>query len=76
MDSPTHDGNILDLVLSNRDCVSLVNVTDNLPSTNHFAIVFLLSVTIPVQSRCQRTLYNYKKADFNAFREYSLGCCE
>ena len=42
---------------------------DNLPSTDHFAIEFLLSVGIPVQYHCQRTLYDYKKADFNAFRE-------
>ena len=50
------------------DCVSLVNVTDNLPSTDHSAIEFSLSVAIPIQSRCRRTLYNYKKSDFNAFR--------
>ena len=66
---PTRDSNILDLVLTNLDCVSLVNVTDGLPSTDHFAIEFSLSVGNPVQYHCQRTLYNYKKADFNAFRE-------
>ena len=69
VDSPTRGDNILDLILSNRDCVSLVNMTDNLPFTDHLAIEFSVSITIPVQSRCQRTLYNYKKADFNAFRE-------
>ena len=69
VDCPTRDHNLLDLVLTNNDCVSLVNVTDNLPSTDHCAIEFSLSVGIPVQSHCQRTLYNYKKADFDAFRE-------
>jgi len=69
VDCPTRECNILDLVLANHDCVSLVNVTDNLPSTDHFAIEFSLSVNIPTQSRCRRTLYNYKKADFNLFRE-------
>ena len=69
MDSPTHGGNILDLVMSNCDCVSLVNVTDNLPSTDHFAIEFSMSISIPTQSHCRRTLYNYTKADFNVFRE-------
>jgi len=67
VDCSTRDCNILDLVLSNHDCVSMVNVIDNLPSTDHLAIEFSLSVTIPAQSGHQRTLYNYKKADFNAF---------
>ena len=48
----TRDCNILDLVLTNIDCVSLVNVTDNLPSTDHSAIEFSQSVAIPIQSRC------------------------
>ena len=57
MDSPTCDGNILDLFMSNRDCVSLVNVTDNLPSTDHLAIEFSMSISIPTQFHDQRTLY-------------------
>ena len=69
VDYLTCDCIILDLVLRNIDCVFLVNVTDNLPSTDHSAIEFSLSVAIPIQSSCRRTLYNYKKADFNAFCE-------
>ena len=69
VDYLTRDCSILDLVLTNIDCVSLVNVTDNLNSTDHSAIEFSLSVAIPIQSHCQRTLYNYRKADFNAFCE-------
>ena len=61
--------NILDLVLTNIDCASLVNVTDNLPSTDHSAIELSLSVAIPIRSCCQKTLYNYKTANFNAFCE-------
>jgi len=69
VDCSTRDCNILDLVLSNYDCVSMVNVIDNLPSTDHLAVEFSLSVTIPAQSGRRRTLYNYKKADFNAFQD-------
>ena len=43
--------------MSNRDCVSLVNVTDNLPSTDHLAIEFSMSILIPTQFHGQRTLY-------------------
>ena len=41
-----------DLALINCDCVSLANVTDNLFSTDYFAIKFSLSITISVQSHC------------------------
>ena len=69
VDHLTHDCIILDLVLTNIDRVSLVNVTDNLLYTDHSVIEFSLSVAIPIQSHCRTTLYNYKKADFNAFCE-------
>ena len=68
-DCPTRDNNILDLVLSSGDCVSSVNVFDNLPSTDHSAVKFHLSDSIPVQHSTQRFLYNYKKANFSTFRE-------
>ena len=67
--SPTCDCNILDLVLSNRNCITSVDVIDNLPSTDHSAVEFYLSVSIPIQQPCQRLLYNYKKANFDAFCE-------
>ena len=67
VNSPTRDNNILDLVFSNRDYISSVDVVDNLPSTDHLAVEFQLSVSIPVQRQCQRSLYNYKKADFDTF---------
>ena len=51
MDSPTRDNNILDLVFPNRDYISSVDVVNNLPSTDHLAVEFHLSVSIPVQ--CQ-----------------------
>ena len=49
VDCPTCDCDILDQVLTNIGCVSLVNVTDNLPSNDHSATEFSLSVTIPIQ---------------------------
>ena len=69
VDCPTRDNNILDLVLSSSDCVSSVNVVDNLPSTDHSAVKFHLSVSIPVQHSTQRFLYNYKKTNFSTFHE-------
>ena len=69
MCSPTHDNNILDLVLTSGDCVFSVDVVDNLPSTKHSAVEFHLSVSIHVQNPNQRSLYNYKKANFATFRE-------
>ena len=67
--SPTRDSNVLDLVFTNCDCISSVDVVDNLPSTDHFAVEFHLLVSIPTQTQCRRSLYNYKKADFDTFRE-------
>ena len=46
------------------DMISNVNVVDNLPSTNHDA---MLNVTVPSQSPCRQILYNYKKADMSVF---------
>ena len=46
-----------------------MDVVDNLPSTDHFAVEFHLLVSIPTQTQCRRSLYNYKKADFDTFRE-------
>ena len=54
VDCTTRDNNILDLVLSSSDCVSSVNVVDNLTSTDHSAVEFYLSVSIPVQNSTQR----------------------
>ena len=51
--SPTRESNILDLVLANCDCISSVGVIDNLSSTDHSAVEFHLSVSIPIQRQCQ-----------------------
>jgi len=44
-------------------------VCDNLPGTDHDAVQFTFSILPPKQCPVYRYLYNYKKADFNKFRE-------
>ena len=61
---------MLDLVLTYRDCVSLVNVTDIVHSTDHFAVEFSLSISyyscpIPLSEK----FIQLQKADFNALYE-------
>ena len=68
--SPTRGSNILDLLLINSpSIISGVEVVDNLPLTDHDAILFTLNVLSSKQTTVRRSLYNYKKADFNAYRE-------
>ena len=44
-------------------------VVDNLPSTDHDAVHFMVNVVVPPQSSCKRILYNYKKVDMSVFLE-------
>ena len=68
--APTRCRHLLDLVPTNKpDIVSNVCVVDNLPSTDHDAVHFMLNVVLPSQSPCRRILYNYKKADVSVFLE-------
>ena len=56
--APTCCHHLLDLVLTNKpDIVSNVCVVDNLPSTDHDAVRFMLNVVLPSQSPCRRILY-------------------
>ena len=65
---PTRHHHLLDLLLTNRpDLIFKVCVVDNLPSTDHDAVHFILNVVVPPQSPCKRILYNYKKADMSVF---------
>jgi len=67
---PTRQYNILDLVFTNSpDIVTNVHTSDNLPLTDHDAVEFCLSVSIPSQLPCRRVLYNYKKADLSGLLE-------
>ena len=66
--SPTIGANVLDLLLINSPtAVSNVQVSDNLPLTDHDVILFTLNVLPPQQKSVKRKLYNYKNADFDAF---------
>ena len=67
--SPTRGSSLLDLVFTNsRDLISSVEVVDNLPNTDHDCIEFVLDVLPPKQVTLHRTLYNYKKTDFDLYR--------
>jgi len=49
--------------------VSDVDVVDNLLQTDHDCIVFSLDILPPKQSKVNRLLYNYKKANFDVYCE-------
>ena len=49
--------------------LSKVCVVDNLPSTDHDAIHFILNSSVSLESPCKRVLYNFKRADMTAFLE-------
>ena len=67
---PTHRDHILDLVLSNyRTILSAVTVVDNLPSTDHEALQFIVTLPSCSKSHCHRLLYNYSKTDFQLFQK-------
>ena len=54
------------LLFSNSpNFITNVQVTDNLPGTDHDAIEFTLSVILPGKPSCKRLFYNYKRADFS-----------
>jgi len=66
---PTRGKNILDLVFTNSpDSISSVCVVDNLSGTDHDSIEFSICVSLPNLSTCEKTLYNFKKADFCALQ--------
>jgi len=65
--SPTRGANVLDLLLTNSPtAVSNVEVSDNLPLTDHDAVLYVFP---PQQKSVKWMLYNYKNADFDAFRD-------
>jgi len=68
--SPTRGANVLDLLSTNSPtAVSNVEVSDNLPLNDHDAVLFTLNVFPPQQKSVKQMLYNYKNADFDAFRD-------
>ena len=66
----TRGSNLLDLVPTNRpEMISSVEVTDNLPNTDHDCVEFNLDILPPKQNSVRRLLYNYKKANFDVYRQ-------
>ena len=67
----TRGSNILDLVLTNDPAlVENVDVVENLDVCDHDAVQFDLALCISRTYQPRRFVYNYKKADFDAFRDY------
>ena len=62
--------NVLDIIFTNRsEIIADVEAVDNLPSSDHDAIRFDVNILLPPQGPCNRTLYNYKKADLLLLNE-------
>ena len=66
---PTRKANTLDLIFCNTpDMVCGIKIADNLQGTDHQAVDFSLSLTIPAQTLVRRWVYSFKHADFDKFR--------
>ncbi len=67
---PTRLNNILDLVVTNNpDKTTNVSVSDGLPGSDHLAVNFEIVSTFRKQITPPKTLYNFRKADFDSFRD-------
>ena len=67
----TRGSDILELVLTNDPAlVENVDVVENLDGCDHDAVQFDLALRTSRTYQPRRFVYNYKKADFDAFRDY------
>ena len=67
---PTRGANILDLLFTNRpDILHEVKVVDGLPGSDHDAVYFPINLGRRRLSRQRQLVYNFKKANFDLFRE-------
>ena len=67
---PTRGANILDLLFTNRpDILHEVKVVDGLPGSDHDAVYFSINLGRRRFLRQKRLVYNFKKANFDLFRE-------
>ena len=67
---PTRESNILDLVFTNKvNSLYDVRVVDNLPGTDHDAVLFAADLSKQRPLVQKRQMYNFKQADFNRYRE-------
>ena len=84
VEHPTRCENILDLILCNQPfLVSNIEVSDSLPRCDHDAVFFQLNCCRSKLCSHGRLSYNFKKANFDLFRnlldaidwsEYFIGC--
>lgn len=67
---PTRNTSILDLLLTNREDIIQENeVVDGIPGSDHESVQFSINLTKKKITRHRRLMYNFKRADFKAFRE-------
>lgn len=67
---PTRESNILDLIITNKvNGVCDVGVVDNLPGTDHDAVLFATNFCKRRPLGHKRWSYNFKRADFTRYRE-------
>jgi len=67
---PTRGAHTLDLLLTNNpDRISNVRVVDGLPGADHEAVDFVVELAPPRSSAERRIVYDFKRADFEMFRD-------
>jgi len=67
---PTRGENILDLLLTNSpNMISQVDVISGIPGSDHDAIQFLARFVKSTLVMQNRPVYNFRKADFDRFRD-------
>ena len=67
---PTRGAHTLDLLLTNNpDRISNVKVVDGLPGADHEAVDFVVGLARPRSSAERRIVYDFKRADFEMFRD-------
>ena len=73
VDFPTRNNNVLDLILTNTpDKVTGVYGFDDILSTDHKLIKFVLNFKIPKTIVTNRLVYNFKNANWAGLREVLL----
>ena len=67
---PTRNSSILDLLITNReDLIQENEVVDGIPGSDHESVQFSINLAKKQLTRHRRLMYNFKKADFEAFGE-------
>ena len=70
---PTRNFNLLDLVFTNQpDIVVGIRVIDNLPLTDHDAVLFTLNVDVPPQLPCKGHYITIRKRTNHFYKKHFL----